>query len=69
VRRPSVTKYEGVEAQRYRCLRCNRTFRVCPKGVSRAQRSDELKAFIVLLCLLGLSYGAVSEALLVCNCC
>jgi len=34
--------YEAVEAQRYRCLRCGRTFRVYPKGVSRAQQSDAL---------------------------
>ena len=57
-------KYEDVEAQRHRCLRCGRTFRVYPKGVSRAQQSDALKAFSVLLYLLGLSYGAVSEALM-----
>jgi hypothetical protein len=55
-------KYEDVEAQRHRCLRRDRTFRVYPKGISRAQQSDALKAFSVLLYLLGLSYGAVSEA-------
>jgi len=57
-------KYEDVEAQRHRCLRCGRTFRVYPKGVSRAQQSDALKAFSVLLYVLGLSYGAVSDALM-----
>ena len=56
-------KYEAVEAQRYRCLRCGRTFRVYPKGVSQAQQSDALKAFSVLLYVLGLSYGGVSDAL------
>ena len=56
-------KHEAVEAQRYRCLRCERTFRVYPKGVSRAQQSDALKAFSVLLYVLGLSYGGVSDAL------
>jgi len=56
-------QHEQVEAKRYRCLRCGRTFRVYPKGVSRAQQSDALKAFSVLLYLLGLSYGAVSDAL------
>ena len=56
-------KHEAVETQRYRCLRCDRTFRVYPKGVSRAQQSDALRAFSVLLYVLGLSYGAVSEAL------
>jgi hypothetical protein len=57
-------KYKEVETQRYRCLRCGRTFRVYPKGTSRAQQSDALKAFSVLLYVLGLSYGAVPEALL-----
>jgi transposase-like protein len=49
--------------QRYRCLRCGRTFRVYPKGVGQAQQSDALKAFSVLLYVLGLSYGAVSDVL------
>lgn len=57
-------RYEDVEAQRHRCLRCDRTFRVYPRGVSRAQQSDALKAFSVLLYVLGLSYGAVSDALM-----
>jgi transposase-like protein len=48
-------KYEAVETQRYRCLKCDRTFRVYPKGVSRAQQSDALKAFSVLLYVLGLT--------------
>lgn len=52
-----------MEAQRYHCLRCDRTFRVYPKGVGRAQQSDALNAFSVLLYVLGLSYGAVAEAL------
>ncbi len=57
------TKYEDVEAQRWRCLSCKRTFRVYPQGVSRAQHSDRLKRLAVLLYLLGLSYGAVEDAL------
>jgi len=57
------SQHEQVEAKRYRCLRCGHTFRVYPKGVTRAQQSDALKAFSVLLYLLGLSYGAVSDAL------
>jgi len=56
-------QHERVEAKRYRCLRCGRTLRVYPKGVSRDQQSDALKAFSVFLYLLGLSYGAVSDAL------
>src|SRR5947209_12427676 len=57
------TRYEQVEAQRYRCLTCGRTFRVYPKGVSQAQTSDRVKGLAVMLYLLGLSYGAVSLAL------
>jgi transposase-like protein len=57
------TKYEAVFAQRYECLRCQRTFRVYPRGVSRAQTSQRVKGLGVLLYLLGLSYGAVSLAL------
>jgi transposase-like protein len=57
------TKYEAVTAQRYECLRCQRTFRVYPCGVSTAQTSQRVKGLGVLLYLLGLSYGAVSLAL------
>ena len=56
-------QHEQVEARRYRCLRCRRTFRIYPRGVSRNQQSDALKGFSVLLYLLGLSYGGVSDAL------
>lgn len=52
-----------VIAQRYRCLRCQRTFRVYPVGVSPAQRSDRLKGIGVMLYVLGLSYGGVEDAL------
>jgi transposase-like protein len=57
------TKHQQVEAHRYRCLKCGRTFRVYPKGVSQAQTSDRVKGLAVMLYLLGLSYGAVSLAL------
>ena len=30
------TRYEHVRAWRYECLRCHRTFRVYPVGVTRA---------------------------------
>ena len=56
-------RYEEVKSYRYRCLRCERTFRVYPQGVSRAQQSDVLKAITVLLYVLGLSYGAVEDLL------
>jgi transposase-like protein len=57
------TVYEAVLAQRYECLRCGRTFRVYPRGVTRAQTSMRLKGLAVMLYLLGLSYGAVSLVL------
>jgi len=57
------TKYRAVVAQRYRCLRCQRTFRVYPRGVTRAQTSQRVKGLGVMLYLLGLSYGAVALAL------
>jgi len=64
VRKPlRDTGYREVEAYRYQCLRCERTFRVYPTGVTRAQTSLRVKGLAVLLYLLGLSYGAVSLAL------
>lgn len=57
------TMHQQVEAHRYRCLKCGRTFRVYPAGVSQAQTSDRVKGLAVMLYLLGLSYGAVALAL------
>jgi transposase-like protein len=57
------TGYGTVSAHRYRCLRCKRTFRVYPLGVTRAQTSQRVKGLGVMLYLLGLSYGATSLAL------
>ena len=54
---------EQVESFRHKCLKCNGTFRVYPRGVSRAQQSDRLKGISVLLYVLGLSYGAVADFL------
>ena len=57
------TKLAVVEAHRYGCVRCGRTFRVYPPGVSHAQTSTRLRGLGVLLYLLGLSYGAVALTL------
>ncbi len=57
------TVYPEVSAHRYKCLRCERSFRVYPQGVSRAQTSDRVYGLGVMLYLLGLSYGAVSLVL------
>ena len=57
------TVYAEVMAHRYKCLRCGRTFRVYPAGVTQAQTSQRVKGLAVMLYLLGLSYGATSLAL------
>jgi len=57
------TMYGLVSAHRYRCLRCQGTFRVYPQGVTHAQTSQRVKGLGVMLYLLGLSYGATSLAL------
>jgi transposase-like protein len=57
------TRYAQVTARRYRCLKCNRTFRVYPTGISHLQQSDTLKGLSVLLYILGLSYQGTSDLL------
>jgi transposase-like protein len=54
------SKYEQVQAMRYRCLKCQRTFRVYPQGIQASQVSQRVKGLAVMLYLLGLSYGAVA---------
>jgi len=54
------TQYTQVTAQRYECLRCGKTFRVYPRGVTSAHVSLRVKGLAIMLYLLGLSYGAVS---------
>lgn len=54
--------YAEVLSYRYTCVRCGRTFRVYPQGVSKgAQQSERLRAMTILLYVLGLSYGAVED--------
>jgi len=57
------TVLHEVIAQRYRCVRCGRTFRVYPVGVSHNQTSARLKGVAVMFYVLGMSYGAVAIAL------
>jgi transposase-like protein len=57
------TQVQEVVAQRYRCVRCGRTFRVYPVGVSHDQTSARLKGVAVMFYVLGMSYGAVATAL------
>jgi transposase-like protein len=56
------TQYSEVRVYRRTCMRCGRTFRVYPQGVSAgAQQSERVKGVTVLLYMLGLSYGAVED--------
>jgi transposase-like protein len=54
-------RHTQVIAQRYRCLKCQRTFRVYPQGVSKDQLAASLKALCVLMYMLGLSYQGVVD--------
>ena len=63
VEKPLVDTWYRAVAHRYRCLRCFRTHRVYPRGVSKDHISQRVKGLGILLYLLGLSYGAVSLAL------
>lgn len=47
-----------VKVYRYRCSACKRTFRHYPEGTSRADQTERLRVFAVLLWRLGLSYRA-----------
>jgi hypothetical protein len=55
--------HTAVSVRRYRCVQCRRCFRVYPTGVTHAPRSQQLRGVGVLLYVLGLSYGAVADAL------
>jgi transposase-like protein len=57
------TKYEQVQVYRRKCLRCKRTHRVYPQGVSQAQQTARLKGASILLYLLGISYRGVEDVL------
>lgn len=55
--------HERVNSYRRKCMKCQRTFRIYPAGVSGSQQSDRLKAVSVLLYVLGISYGGVADFL------
>ncbi len=57
------TQLAEVVAHRMRCMRCGRTFRVYPTGVSHDQTSARLKGVAVMFYVLGMSYGAAATAL------
>lgn len=60
VRDPYVTH---VTAQRWQCTVCNCTFRVYPVGVTKRQQSLRLQGLSVFFWTLGMSLGAVTDAL------
>lgn len=57
------SQYRGVQAYRYRCCSCHRTFRHYPEGVDRADQTRRLRKLVSLLWVLGLSLRGVSTAL------
>lgn len=56
-------KHDRVVAKRLYCVRCGRSFRVYPSGVTRASQSQALRGLSVFLYTLGLSYGGVADLL------
>lgn len=53
-------RVRNVQVYRYRCCRCKRTFRHYPTGNTRADQTERLRLFAILLWTLGLSYRASS---------
>src|SRR5512145_460647 len=53
-------RVRNVKVYRYRCCQCKRTFRHYPEGNSRADQTECLRVFAILLWSLGLSYRASS---------
>ena len=53
-------RVRNVKVYRYRCCQCKRTFRHYPGGNSRADQTERLRVFAILLWSLGLSHRASS---------
>lgn len=53
-------RVRNVKVYRYRCCQCKRTFRHYPEGNSRADQTERLRVFAILLWTLGLSHRASS---------
>ena len=61
VRKPvKDVQVRQVKFYRYKCCECKRTFRHYPEGNSRADQTERLRIFAILLWKLGLSYRASS---------
>ena len=57
------TKLATVQAMRYRCSGCGKTFRHYPMGVSRSRQSQRVMVLAVLMKGLGLSCSATPHLL------
>jgi transposase-like protein len=53
-------RVRNVKVYRYRCCHCKRTFRHYPAGNTRADQTERLRLFAILLWTLGLSHRASS---------
>jgi transposase-like protein len=53
-------RVRNVKVYRYRCCQCKRTFRHYPEGNSRADQTERLRLFAIVLWKLGLSHRASS---------
>lgn len=53
-------RVRNVTVYRYRCCHCGKTFRHYPEGSSRADQTERLRLFAVILWKLGLSHRASS---------
>ena len=53
-------RVRNVKVYRYRCCQCKRTFRHYPEGNSRADQTERLRLFAILLWKLGLSHRGSS---------
>jgi transposase-like protein len=53
-------RVRNVKVYRYRCCHCKRTFRHYPEGNTRADQTERLRLFAIILWTLGLSHRASS---------
>lgn len=53
-------RVRNVKVYRYRCCRCKRTFRHYPEGNTKADQTERLRLFAIVLWRLGLSHRASS---------
>ena len=64
VRKPvQDLRHRMIHVYRYRCCHCHRTFRDYPEGVDRADQTERLRKYAVILWVLGMSLRSVCLAL------